>query len=161
MITSILRSCVSQCMAPAIRSSLHLSKCLKPQQKFGDVRIWDSCIPESEQDHPLGYGMKILDLLIIFIFISSFKKEFIHVFVCGCAESSLMCGLSLAAASRGHSLIVMRGLLIEVASFTAEHGLQGTRASGVVAHRLSCSMAYRIFLDQGSNQCPLDCKADS
>ena len=103
----------------------------------------------------------MLDLLIIFIFISSFKKEFVHVFICGCAESSLMCGLSLAAASRGHSLVVMRGLLIEVASFTAEHGLQGTRVSGAVAHRLSCSTAYGIFLDQGSNQCPLDCKADS
>ena len=117
------------------------------------------CIPESEQDHPLGYGEKILDLLIIFI--SSLKKIFIHVFICGCAESSLMCGLSLAAASRGHSLVVMHGLLIEVASFVAEHGLQGTRASAVVAHRLSCSTAYGIFPDQGSNRRPLDCKTDS
>ena len=147
-------------MAPVIRSPLHLSKCLKPKQKFGDVRIWDLCIPESEQDHPPGYGKKILDFLIIFIFISSLKK-FIHVFVCGCAESSLMCGLSLAAACRGYSLVVMHGLLNEVASFVVEPGLQGTQASGVVAHRLSCSMAYGIFPDQGSNQCPLDCKADS
>ena len=72
-----------------------------------------------------------------------------------------MCGLSLAAACRGYSLVVMHGLLTEVASFVVEPGLQGTQASGVVSHRLSCSMAYGIFPDQGSNQCPLDCKADS
>ena len=31
----------------------------------------------------------------------------------------------------------------------------GAQASGVVAHRLSCSEACGIFLDQGSNLCPL------
>ena len=36
-----------------------------------------------------------------------------------------------------------------------------TRASVVVVHRLSCSKASGIFLDQGSNLCPLHWPADS
>ena len=31
----------------------------------------------------------------------------------------------------------------------------------VVAHRLSCSVAYGIFLDQGANPCPLHWQVDS
>ena len=37
----------------------------------------------------------------------------------------------------------------------------GTRTSVAVAHGLSCSMACRIFLDQGSNPCPLHWQEDS
>ena len=37
----------------------------------------------------------------------------------------------------------------------------GTWASVVVAHRLSYSEACGIFLDQGSNLCPLHWQADS
>ena len=37
----------------------------------------------------------------------------------------------------------------------------GARASVVVAHRLSCSAACGIFLDQSSNLCPLHWQADS
>ena len=33
--------------------------------------------------------------------------------------------------------------------------------SKVVVHQLSCSMACRIFLDQGSNPCPLHWQVDS
>ena len=40
-------------------------------------------------------------------------------------------GLSLVAVSRGHSLVVVLGLVISVAS-VAEHGLKGTQASVVV-----------------------------
>ena len=39
-----------------------------------------------------------------------------------------MHGLSLIAASRGSSLVAVRGLLIVVASLVAEHGLQGVWA---------------------------------
>ena len=35
------------------------------------------------------------------------------------------------------------------------------QASGVVAHGLSCSVAYGIFPDQGSNPCPLHWEVDS
>ena len=41
-------------------------------------------------------------------------------------------GLSLVAVSRGHSLVVVLGLVISVASPVAEHGLKGTQASVVV-----------------------------
>ena len=54
------------------------------------------------------------------------------------------------------------GLLIAVASLLEEHssralGLQSLQEAGsvVVAHGLSCSTACGIFLDQGSNLCPL------
>ena len=67
----------------------------------------------------------------------------------------------------------MCGLLIEVASLVAEHRLQGTWASVavitglsstgsvVVACRLSCSVMYGIFLDQGLNLCLLHWHMDS
>ena len=45
------------------------------------------------------------------------------------------------------SLVVVRRLLSAVASFEAEHGLQGTWASVVVAYGLSCPVAGEIFLD--------------
>ena len=75
---------------------------------------------------------------------------------------------------QGLLFVVVRGLLITVASLVVEHGLQARRlqqlwnagsvvvarglqsaGSVVVAHRLSCSAACGIFPDQGSNPCPL------
>ena len=61
----------------------------------------------------------------------------------------------------GYSLAVVCGLLVVVASPVAEQGLQGVRASVVVVHRLSCSAACGIFLDQGSNLCLLHWQEDS
>ena len=53
---------------------------------------------------------------------SSFKKnKFIYFFIFGCIGSSLLRGLSLVVASGGYSVVV-RGLLIVVASLVAEHG---------------------------------------
>ena len=46
------------------------------------------------------------------------------------------------------------------ASVVVAHGLQSA-GSVVVAHGLSCSAACGIFLDQGSNPCPLHWQADS
>ena len=69
-------------------------------------------------------------------------------------------GLSLVAASGGHSLVVVCGLLTAVTSLVSEHRLWGTWASVVVAYRLSCPMARGIFPDQGSNLCPLHWQAD-
>ena len=49
-------------------------------------------------------------------------------------------GFSLVAASGGYSLVVVHGLLIVVASFVMEHGLQGMQASVVEVPGLhSCS----------------------
>ena len=71
-----------------------------------------------------------------------------------------MRGLSLAAASGGHSssrcagLSPSRPLLLRST---------GSRCAGsvVVAHGPSCSVACGIFPDQGSNPCPLHWQADS
>ena len=52
-------------------------------------------------------------------------------------------------------------LLLVVAPFVEEHRLEGMWASVVVAHWLSCPAAREIFLDQGSNPCPLHWQADS
>ena len=40
-------------------------------------------------------------------------------------------GLSLVSVSRGHSLVVVHGLVISVASPVGEHRLKGTQASVV------------------------------
>ena len=70
-------------------------------------------------------------------------------------------GFSLVVASRVLLFIVVCRLLIVVASFVAEHGLKGVRASVVVTPGLSCSAACRIFPNQGSNLCPLHWQAVS
>ena len=68
------------------------------------------------------------------------------------------CGLFVVAASRVYSLMML-GLLVAVTSLVE----QGSKRVGFSswAKELSCSAAWRIFLDQGSNPCPLNCKADS
>ena len=55
------------------------------------------------------------------------------------AVAGLYCcmGFSAVAASRGCSPVTVRGLLISVACFVAEHGLQDMWASVVVACGLS------------------------
>ena len=69
--------------------------------------------------------------------------------------------LSLVASSGGYSLVVLCRLLTVVASLVAKHRLQGMQASVVVAHGISCPTASGIFLDQGSNLCPLHWQVDS
>ena len=52
-------------------------------------------------------------------------------------------------------------LLIAVTSLIAEPELWGAWASEVVVYGLICPMERGIFLDQGSNPCPLHWQADS
>ena len=68
------------------------------------------------------------------------------------------CGLSLAVASGGCSQVAGRSLLTAVAFLV---DLCGAQASVVVAHGLSCPMAYGIFLDRGLNPCLLIWQVDS
>ena len=69
-------------------------------------------------------------------------------------------GLSLVAASGGHSSLRCAGLSL---SWPLLLRSTGSRRAGsvVVAHGPSCSAACGIFPDQGSNPCPLHCQADS
>ena len=71
-----------------------------------------------------------------------------------------MRGLSLLAASGGHSSSRCAGLSL---SWPLLLQSTGSRFAGsvVVAHGPSCSTACGIFLDQGSNPCPLHWQADS
>ena len=107
---------------------------------------------------------------------SSFSLSAIRVV----SSASSLLDSSLAAESRGHSLAAVLGPLFVVTSLAVEHGLYGRQTpvvtarrlsscgsglqstgSTVMAHRLSCSLACGIFLDQGSNLCLLHWQAHS
>ena len=95
-----------------------------------------------------------------------------------CWIVAVMCGFSLVAVSRDHSLAAVRRPLIAVASpvawalgarasvaqpmvsVVAVPRLQSTD-SVVVAHGPSCSEACGILPEQGSNPCTLHWQADS
>ena len=99
-------------------------------------------------------GRKVFFFLIFFIF--------------GCVGSLLLRGgPSLVAGSRGYSSLRCTGLSLSGFSCCRAWALGagfsscGLLASIVVAHGLSCSVACGIFLDQGSNLCPLHWQVDS
>ena len=68
---------------------------------------------------------------------------------------------SLVADGEGYPLVVVCRLLFVVVSPVEDHGLQDAWFSVVLVQRFSCPMAFRIFLDQGLNLCPLHWQADS
>ena len=84
-------------------------------------------------------------------------------------------GLSLVAASRRYSSLPCAGFSLRWLLLLRSTGSRCTGFSScgvwaqqlwlavsvVVAHRLSCSVACGIFLDQGSNPCPLHWQVDS
>ena len=96
----------------------------------------------------------------------SFLKKFIYLFIiiifyfCLCWVFVSVRGLSLVAASGGHSSSRCMGLLLSRPLLLQS---TGSRCAGsvVVAHGPSCSVACEIFPDQGSNPCPLHWQADS
>ena len=83
---------------------------------------------------------------------------FIYLWLCWVFVS--VRGLSLVAASRGHSSPRCAGLSLSRPLLLRS---TGSRRAGsvVVAHGPSCSAACGIFPDQGSNPCPLTWQADS
>ena len=111
--------------------------------------------------------MQVVNLFIVFIFkavcflfFSFFFKLFIYLFIylCLCWVFVSVQGLSLVAASGGHSSSRCMGL-----SLSRPLLLRGTgsRRAGsvVVAHGSSRSAAREIFRDQGSNPRPLHWQA--
>ena len=94
-------------------------------------------------------GLVINSLNSFFFFINLFIYLFLLCWVFVSVR-----GLSLVAASGGHSSLQCAGL-----SLSRPLLLQstGSRRAGsvVVAHGCSCSAACGIFPDQGSNPCPL------
>ena len=71
------------------------------------------------------------------------------------------CGCSFILVEAGYSLVVVLRLIIVVTSLVVEYGLQYLWLVGSRAHRLSCSAAHGIFLDQGSNPRLLHWQSDS
>ena len=87
-----------------------------------------------------------------------FFKKFIYLiyFIFGCTGSLLPhAGSFLVAVSGGYSSLWCAGFSLRWLLLLRSAG------SVVVAHGLSCSAACEIFLDQGSNPCPLHWQADS
>ena len=92
----------------------------------------------------------------------TFFKKYLSIYLFfGCTGSLLLRRLSLVSSCRRYSLISLHGFLIVVAALVAERRLYGMWASVAVAVRVSCSVACGLFLDQGSNLCPLPWQVDS
>ena len=104
-----------------------------------------------------------LYLILFFLnFIYLFVCLFIYLFIyfCLCWVFISVWGLSLVAASGGHSSLRCTGLSLPQPLLLWS---TGSRRAGsvVVAHGPSRSAECGIFPDQGSNPCPLHWQADS
>ena len=92
------------------------------------------------------------------LFIYIFIYLFIYLWLCWVFIS--VRGLSLVAASEGHSSSRCAGLSLSRPLLLRSKGSRRA-GSAIVAHGPSCSAACGIFPDQGSNLCPLHWQADS
>ena len=106
----------------------------------------------------LCYRVGSYQLSIFFCCCYKFIYLFIYFWLCWVFVS--VRGLSLVAASGGHSSLRCAGLSL---SWPLLLRSTGSRRAGSVAvtHGPSCSAACGIFPDQGSNPCPLHWQADS
>ena len=95
-----------------------------------------------------------------FFFFLNFLGLFIYFYLWLCCVFVSVRGLSLVAASGGHSSSQCTGLSLSRPLLLRS---TGSRRAGsvIVAHRPSCSAACGIFPDQGLNPCPLHWQADS
>ena len=91
---------------------------------------------------------------------SNFFLKFIYFYLWLCWVFISVRGLSLVAASGGHSSSQCVGLSLSRPLSVRSTGSRRA-GSATVAHGPSCSAACGIFPDQGSNPCPLHWQADS
>ena len=106
------------------------------------------------------YGVYILHkkLSISYIYIYFF---FFNLFLFGCIGSLLLCAGFLQLRRAGATL-PCGAQASHCGGFSCCGAWAlGMRASVVVAHRLSCSLACEIFPDQGLNLCPLHWQVNS
>ena len=105
-----------------------------------------------------AFVIELYEFLIIFVF----KLLFISVYFWLHWVFIAMRRLSLVAVSRGYSSLQCMGFSLQSMGSRVS-GLQQLQHTGlgVVAPGPSGSMAYGIFLDQGSNPCPLHWQMDS
>ena len=97
-------------------------------------------------------------MFVCFFFYKFIYYLFIYLWLCWVFVS--VRGLSLVAASGGHSSSRCAGLSLSRPLLLRSTGSRRV-GSVVVAHGPSCSAVCGIFLDQGSNPCPLHWQADS
>ena len=107
---------------------------------------------------PLAVFKILCHWLFFFFKLWLFIYLFIYLWLCWVFVS--VRGLSLVAASGGHSSSQCVGLSLSRPLLLQSTGSRCT-GSVIVAHGPSCSMACGIFPDQGSNPCPLHWQADS
>ena len=91
---------------------------------------------------------------------SFFFKKYLFIYLWLCWVFVSVRGLSLVAASGGHSSSRCAGLSLSRPLLLQSTGSRRT-GSAIVAHGPSRSAACGIFPDQGSNPCPLHWQADS
>ena len=114
-----------------------------------------------------NYEIYSQDLILFFFFFFrgnsfflnfGFIYLFIYLWLCWVFVS--VRGLSLVAASGGHSSSLCAGLSLSRPLLLRSTGSRRA-GSAIVAHGPSYSEACGIFPDQGSNLCPLHWQADS
>ena len=95
-----------------------------------------------------------------FFFLERESLIYLFIYLWPCWVFVFVRGLSLVAASGGHSSSQCAGLSL---SWPLLLRSTGSRRAGsvIVAHGPSCSAACGIFPDQGLNPCPLHWQADS
>ena len=119
-------------------------------------------LPRNSPTSP--YSSARFSLFVVFFFffkgIPLFFKICLFIYFWLCWVFVAACGLSLVAASGGHSSSRCAGLSLSRPLLLRS---TGSRRAGsvIVAHGPSCSAACGIFPDQGSNPCPLHWQADS
>ena len=101
-----------------------------------------------------------MNLAVIFFFFLNFWVIYLFIYLWLCWVFVSVRGLSLVAASGGHSSSQCAGLSLSRPLLLRSTGSRCT-GSVIVAHGPSCSAAFGIFPDQGSNPCPLHWQADS
>ena len=98
--------------------------------------------------------------IYLFIYVYIYVCMYVCIYLWLCWVFVSVRGLSLVAASGGHSSSRCVGLSLSLPLLLRS---TGSRCAGsvVVAHGPSCSAACGILPDQGSNPCPLHWQADS
>ena len=106
----------------------------------------------------IAFSLTFILFIYLFIYFLNFIYLFIYFWLCWVFIS--VRGLSLVAASGGHSSSWCAGLSLSRPLLLRS---TGSRRAGsvVVAHGPSCSAACGILPDQSSNPCPLHWQADS
>ena len=102
----------------------------------------------------------VLSLSLPFSFFFFFFKFYLFIYLWLCWVFVSARGLSLVAASGGHSSSRCAGLSVTRPLLLWSTGSRRA-GSAIVAHGPSCTAACGIFPDQGSNPCPLHWQADS